>query len=74
MAMPGSASFHNARNLIGGAGFGLIAGKGESTGHAEVGKNADDFVGDDTRPIENFLKFRGSSKTLARREQAVPRR
>src|SRR5260370_12982771 len=54
--------------LVGGAGFGLIAGESVSAGDAQVGKNADDFVGDDTGPIENFLKFRGSSKTLARCE------
>jgi hypothetical protein len=46
----------------------LVAGKCVSTGHAEVGKNAYDFVRDDAGPIENLLKFRGSSKTLARRE------
>src|SRR4029077_7115607 len=50
--------------LVGGAGFRLVARERVGTSDGEVGKRANDFVGDHAGPVENFPKFNSRGGTL----------
>src|SRR5882724_313487 len=50
--------------LVGGAGFGGVAGEGVGASEAQVGQRADDAVQDYAAMVEDFLEFGGGFTSL----------